>query len=68
VTTEYRLVGVDAAGVWRALIHASHPDDGAARRQARRMLDEYPVVIIYDGERTVGMELRDAKPKPASRT
>jgi CheY-like chemotaxis protein len=54
-TIEFRFVGVDASGRWREVRYATFKSESAARSHGSALLREFPAVLVYRGDRRIGI-------------
>lgn len=52
---EFRFVGVDVSGNWRGVRYAAFKDEIAARTFGSSLLSEFAAVLIYRGDRRIGI-------------
>lgn len=52
---EFRFVGVDDSGRWREMRYATFKDEIAARAFGSSLLSEFSAVLIYRGDRRIGI-------------
>jgi hypothetical protein len=54
-TIEFRFVGVDASGRWTEVRYAAFKSESAAKGYGSSLLREFPAVVLYRGDRQIGI-------------